>query len=136
MYNYHYNYHISGSSTYLYLFLSLYSIRFISLNKDYLSFPLLTYELLAHDPNRRTSTKDALHHEYFKLNNSNQGVIYWGGGGEGSTPNSTSFPAKVLNKKITRSAVRTYTELDQLSDQTLNDIIDKYKYTLLNTRHA
>ena len=32
--------------------------------------------------------------------------------------------------------MRTYTELDQLSDQTLNDVIDKYKYMLLNTRHA
>ena len=32
--------------------------------------------------------------------------------------------------------MRTYTELDQLSDQTLNDIIDKYKYMLLNTRHT
>ena len=65
-----------------------------------------------------------------------QGVIYWGGGGEGSTPNSTSSPQKFEIKKITQSAMRTYTELDQLSDQTLNDIIDKYKYMLLNTRHA
>ena len=57
-----------------------------------------------------------------------------GGGGEGSTPNLTSSPPpKVLNKKITQSAVRTYTGL---ADQTLNDIIDKYKYMLLNTRHA
>ena len=32
--------------------------------------------------------------------------------------------------------MRTYTELDQLSDQTLDDIIDKYKYMLLNTRHT
>ena len=45
-------------------------------------------------------------------------------------------PQKFEIKKITQSAMRTYTELDQLSDQTLNDIIDKYKYMLLNTRHA
>ena len=32
--------------------------------------------------------------------------------------------------------MRTYTELDQLSDQMLDDIIDKYKYMLLNTRHT
>ena len=32
--------------------------------------------------------------------------------------------------------MRTYTELDQLSDQTLNDIIEKYKYMLLNTHHT
>ena len=31
--------------------------------------------------------------------------------------------------------MRTYTELDQLSDQTLDNIIDKYKYMLLNTHH-
>ena len=28
-----------------------------------------------------------------------QGVIYWGGWGKGSTPNSTSSPKKVLNNK-------------------------------------
>ena len=32
--------------------------------------------------------------------------------------------------------MRTYTELDQLSDQTLDDITDKYKYMLVNTCHA
>ena len=32
--------------------------------------------------------------------------------------------------------MRTYTELDQLSDQTLNDITDKYKYMLVNTHHT
>ena len=45
-------------------------------------------------------------------------------------------PQKFEIKKITQSAMRTYTELDQLSDQTLNDIINKYKYMLLNTHHA
>ena len=42
-------------------------------------------------------------------------------------------PPQVLNKKITQNALRTYTEV---ADQTLNDIIDKYKYMLLNTHHA
>ena len=32
--------------------------------------------------------------------------------------------------------MRTYTELDQLSDQILKDIINKYKYMLLNTPHV
>ena len=48
----------------------------------------------------------------------------------------TFSPQKFEIEKITQSAMKTYTELDQLSDQMLNDIIDKYKYMLLNTRHA
>ena len=59
-------------------------------------------------------------------------VFSTGGGGEGSTPNSTFHPQKVLNNKSAMRIYNIYTELNQLSDQTLHDIIDKYKYILLN----
>ena len=65
-----------------------------------------------------------------------QGFIYWGGGGKVLPQTPHLPPPKVLNKKFTQSAIRAYIELDQLSDQMLGDIIDKYKYMLLNTCHV
>ena len=66
------------------------------------------------------------------------GCYLLGGGWGGKVlPQTPHLPHQKFEiKKITQSAMRIYTELDQLSDQTLNDIIDKYKYMLLNTRHA
>ena len=65
------------------------------------------------------------------------GCYLLGGVGGKVLPQTPHLPPQKFEiKKITQSAMRTYTELDQLSDQTLNDIIDKYKYMLLNTRHA
>ena len=64
-------------------------------------------------------------------------VLSIGGVGGKVLPQTPHLPPQKFEiKKITQSAMRTYTELDQLSDQTLNNIIDKYKYMLLNTRHA
>ena len=64
-------------------------------------------------------------------------VLSTGGVGGKVLPQTPHLPPQKFEiKKITQSAMRTYTELDQLSDQTLNDIIDKYKYMLLNTCHA
>ena len=55
-----------------------------------------------------------------------------GDGGEGSTPNSTSSPQKSFKLKSAMRVYNIYTGLNQLSDQTLDNIIDKYKYILLN----
>ena len=58
-------------------------------------------------------------------------VLSTGGWGKVLPQNLHLLPKKVLDKSAMR-IYNIYTELNQLSDKTLDDIIDKYKYVLLN----